>query len=336
MAATTIDNLFIPDIWETATREAATERHAVINSPAVVRSPLLDALITPSGNGGEVITLPHFKPAASTSRVQTNASGVPVDNVTAALQKAVIRNREFALGAESLSDALSGTDPVGFITSSLGEIEVTNKQADLISTLRGVFGTALAALSKNIHEEAAADVDADTKIDADVMLDAAQLMGDHKSSLAVILMHSQVETNLKKQDLIDYERSSDGSMVLATYMGKPVFVDDSLTRAGTGVGTPAVYETYLASVGSIAHGVAAPDSDNPIGVNRISINTDVSKNVMAVIRRYRYTLHVRGTKWVGDAAAAGGPTDAELATADNWAKVYETKNIGLVRILSNG
>lgn len=334
MAYTSIANLYIPDVWESATREASTKVVALLNSPAVARAQMIDALIAPSGLGGETINLPHFKPVTVAARVQTNATAVPVDNVSAAVQVGVVRNREFALGSESLAAALSGADPVAFITASLGETEVINKQADLISMLRGVFGAALAGLVKNIANEEGTAATAANKIDAETVLDAMQLLGDHKKQLAIVLMHSQIETNLLKQDLIDYAKDSQSETVYTLYMGKRVFVDDDLSRAGTTDGT--VYETYFASVGAIVHGVAAPDFDNPIGVNRVTVAIDELKNIMAVIRRYRYLLHVRGTKWKGVAAAKGGPTDAELATAANWENTYELKNIGLVQVLSNG
>lgn len=334
MAYTSITDLFIPDRWEAATREASTAVLSIINSPAVVRSPELDAMIAPSGQGGETVNIPAFKPASSTARVQTSASNVPVDNVSTGTQIGVVRNREFALGSEGLASALSGADPVSFITGSLAQVELENKQADLVAMLRGVFGTALAALEKNIAVEAVGNVTDANKIDATTILDAMQLLGDHKSKIAHILLHSQVETNLQKQDLIDYAKDSTADTVYTLYMGKRVFVDDSLSRAGTTSGT--VYETYLTTVGAIAHGVAAPDVENPIGVNKITLAVAELANQLAVIRRYRYLLHVRGTKWVGTSAAKGGPTNTELATADNWEKVYETKNIGLVRIISNG
>ena len=40
-----------------------------------------------------------------------------------------------------------------------------------------------------------------------------------------------------------------------------------------------------------------------------------------------YCYHPVGSKWGGPV----NPTQAQLATVGNWTKVYETKNIGIVR-----
>jgi len=42
-----------------------------------------------------------------------------------------------------------------------------------------------------------------------------------------------------------------------------------------------------------------------------------------------YTYHPVGSKW---AVTTTNPTRAQLETVANWSKVYETKNLGIVRI----
>ena len=104
---------------------------------------------------------------------------------------------------------------------------------------------------------------------------------------------------------------------------------------GTTTATVLAEAIFREGMKSVAAGANPMDIKRGIDKAVLAV-VDELKNIMAVVRRYRYIIHVQGTKWVGDAAAAGGPTDAELATAANWEKVYETKNIGIVQVLSNG
>ena len=44
--------------------------------------------------------------------------------------------------------------------------------------------------------------------------------------------------------------------------------------------------------------------------------------------KHAYIYHPIGTKW---AVTTTNPTRTQLETATNWSKVYDTKNIGIVR-----
>jgi hypothetical protein len=54
-----------------------------------------------------------------------------------------------------------------------------------------------------------------------------------------------------------------------------------------------------------------------------------------VYTRRGFIMHPRGIKYGGSLTVAGGPSDADLA-ADNWTQVYQTKNIRIARLITNG
>ena len=97
-------------------------------------------------------------------------------------------------------------------------------------------------------------VDAGATISAGAFQDAAFTSGDAADVFSAIGVHSVVMNQMVKQDLIEYLRDSNGRIILATYLGKPVFMDDSLVYGagrylsvffgqgafGYGEGTPAV------------------------------------------------------------------------------------------------
>ena len=54
-----------------------------------------------------------------------------------------------------------------------------------------------------------------------------------------------------------------------------------------------------------------------------------------LINRRRYILHPRGVKFTSASVAGDSPTNAELETAANWVRVFETKNVRIVAIEHN-
>lgn len=49
----------------------------------------------------------------------------------------------------------------------------------------------------------------------------------------------------------------------------------------------------------------------------------------ALIQRKQFVLHPLGVKWTESSVAGVSPTNAEIATGDNWEKVALDKNIAL-------
>ena len=158
-------------------------------------------------------------------------------------------------------------------------------------------------------------------------IDAQQLLGDAKSQLTAIAMHSAVESALRKQDLIETQRPSDASP-FNTYMGKRIIIDDGCPYTGSGANM--VFSTYLFGDGAIALGNGSP-------VGFVSTETDRAKRkgsgVDYLINRKTYILHPRGISWTNaDVAKTEGPSRAEVAKAENWKPVFEAKKIRIVEI----
>jgi hypothetical protein len=97
-----------------------------------------------------------------------------------------------------------------------------------------------------------------------------------------------------------------------------VIVSDDVNTVGSGASTE--YATYMFSQGSVATGEQA------------GIATETDRDILqksdAMSIDLHYIYHPVGAKWnVTDS----NPNRTQLATASNWTKVYETKNIGIVR-----
>ena len=168
------------------------------------------------------------------------------------------------------------------------------------------------------------------------------LLGDQGDKLTTIAMHSKVFYALKERKALDYVTNTEarlstaatgastinafggssagayGDVSVPQYMGMNIVVSDDIPKAGSGASTE--YAVYFFAQGSVATGEQA------------ALETLVDRDVLAfedvVSFKHAYIYHPIGTKW---AVTTTNPTRTQLETATNWSKVYDTKNIGIVR-----
>ena len=269
---------------------------------------------------GKTVTLPFFNTLDSASDDEVLEEDTPLtpDKIDAATDVAVICRRGKAFGATDLSADLSGKDPMAKIATQLVSYWNKMHQKRLVSVLNGVFGRNAAADSNSL----VLDLSANTMGKTDIML-GAQKLGDRKLELTAIAMHSAVETYLSGMDTnAALYRASEGAATLPRYNGRDIVVDDNMPyNPSTGVAT-----IYLFGRGAVAY--------NPVP-EKVPFETDREKlkGNDLLISRTASILHLRGYKWTGEAEKDGGPTNTELATASNWSRVYDPKEIRAVKLL---
>ena len=312
MAVTRISDIITPDIWNEYGVNRTAELSAFWNSGIVAGVP---GLTLP--NGGGTINMPFFTDLTGDDEVLSDTGALTPGNIGTAKDVAVINGRGRAFGANDLAAVFAGADPARAIIDLLATYWARKMQATLIKTLTGAF--AASSMSGNVSDISGGASEAVRAINATTFMDAAQLLGDAKSDLVAVAMHSATETYLAKAQLIAYETTADKSDRIARYMGRRVIVDDSLPVAS---GT---YTTYLFGAGSVGY------AENPIGPSELETDRDIlaGDNIMAM--RRRFVLHPRGVKWIGT-PAGDFPTNTELATGTNWSRVYENKQIRVVQL----
>jgi hypothetical protein len=151
------------------------------------------------------------------------------------------------------------------------------------------------------------------------------MLGDHKDRITGVLMHSAVEAHLAKQDLIEYLRDSEGNVFMRTFMGKNVIVDDANTPDA-----PGVYSTYLFGPGAFGWAEGAPKVPSETGRDPLKAGGQEY-----LVTRRHYVLHPRGISWdpASGVPAKTTPSNTELADPANWTRVWEPKDIRMVRLL---
>lgn len=313
MAATKIANVIVPDVFNPYVVEKTAELSALFQSGIIRPDAALDTL---ARTGGTLLQMPFWTDLTGADEVLSDSAPLTPQNIAASKDVARLHARGKAWGVNDLAKALSGDDPMAQIGNLVADYWARRWQALLISTLKGVFASS--SMSGNVH-----DISAVTGADAftgSTFIDAAHKLGDAESKLTAVMVHSLVFATMRKQNLIEFIPNSEGIYNIPTYLGKRIIVDDSMPV------TSGVYTTYLFGEGAIGYG----EGEAPVP-------TETDRDSLAgeeyLINRRHFIMHPRGVKWNEASVAGEFPTNTECETAANWTRVYENKNIRIVKFV---
>ena len=332
--ATLRSDIIVPEVFTPYVIEQTTQRDAFLAS-GVVR-PMAELNAT---EGGDFINVPFWKANLSGDfEVLSDSSSLTPGKITADKQVGVILHRGRAFEARDLAALAAGSDPMAAIGAKVADYVANQRQKDLLSCLKGVFGTlgttssSAAFFGLTIDGESG---DTPTVLSPRHVAEARSLLGDQGDKLAAVCMHSKVYYDLVERRAIDYVSTVDargtsttqsgGSMVAAfgnptvpTYMGLRVIVSDDVQTEGSGASSE--YATYFFTEGAVASG------------EQMAMQTETDRDILAksdaMSIDLHYCYHPVGSKW---AVTTTNPTRAQLETVSNWSKVYELKNLGIVR-----
>lgn len=318
MAVTQITNLVVKKEFAARIQQLSTTKSALFQSGIVATDP---AIATLAKSEGATFTLPYWNDLSDSSAVGSDDpdTAITPGNVAMAYETAVKLFRNAAWSAMDITKSIgAGDDPLERIANLIAGWWTRDMQVILINALTGIFASALT--STHVHDVTGGS----TALSADVILDGKQKLGDASDSLTAIVMHSAKYTALQKALLIDYI-GAEGDIRFPTFLGYRVIVDDSCPLANGN------YTTYLFGPGSVAYGEGSPKV--PTEYLRVPLAGNGSGQETIVTRR-EFIFHPRGVRWTSNSMAGSSPTNAELATGSNWAKVWDTKLIKIVKILS--
>ncbi|MBT2601418.1 MULTISPECIES: major capsid protein [unclassified Oceanobacillus] len=307
---TRIQDVIVPEVFNPYVIEQSAKLSAFVQSGVVERDNKFDVL---AQAGGRSINMPFWSDLDGDDEVLSDSDPLTPAKITANQDVAALLMRGKAWTANDLAKALSGDDPMGAIGNLVAAYWARQKQKTLINTLTGVFASS--SMSNNKHDISGEEGSAGQFI-AENFIDATYKLGDAEEKLTAIAVHSATLASLRKQNLIEYQLDSNNQMI-ASYMGKRVIVDDSMP-ANNGV-----YSTYIFGAGAVAEGNGA--APVPTETDRDSLQGDD-----ILINRQHFLLHPRGVAFQFDTVAGSSPSNGELATAANWNRVYDPKNVRIV------
>jgi hypothetical protein len=316
---------FIPQLFLEYQQEEIQDRNALVTSGLMVTN---DAIQSEFAKGGKTIDLPFFGDLTGDSQILDDTTGLVADAIGGDLQTGVRNVRGKAWKSSDLAGELAGSDPMQAIARRTGQYWVRDMQKTLVSILKGMFvaGGPLATS----HAVGGTS----TQLTQSAMVSGIAKLGDAGQELTGIVMRSPVYYALMNLDLIVPASStsqldtrlSAQRLELGTYLGRPVFVDDTLpVDVGAGTGSTDVHHTYFFGPGAFAYATAP--AKTPVETDRDSL-----KGIDYLINRTHYMIHPNGISWTGN-AAGNSPTNAELATGTNWDKVFtDNRNIRVTQL----
>ena len=227
----------------------------------------------------------------------------------------------------------------------------------LFRSLEGVFsmtttGTSVAAkAAKEFIDKHTYDITGnageDAFVGASTLNKAIQkACGDNKNIFKLVIMHSEVATNLENLRLLKYLTYTDKDgvqrdLALATWNGRTVLIDDGMptkevAKAGD-VEAYTAYTTYVLGEGAI---VLDDIGDSvPYEMNR-DPKTNGGQDTLYV--RDRYICGVDGISFEKPASCTASASNDDLKAGANWniindeKKAIPHKSIALCKIVSKG
>ncbi|MGD9678421.1 MAG: major capsid protein [Vulcanibacillus sp.] len=314
MPKTQIADIIVPEVFNPYVIQKTAELSALSQAGIISNNPELDALATA---GGKLINMPFWNDLSGDDEVLTDDGALTPEKITTGQDVAALFMRGKAWSVNDLAKALSGDDPMAAIGSLVAEYWARRRQALLFSILKGIFASA--SMSGNLHDISALSSGAEL-ISGSTFIDATQKMGDAKERLTAVGMHSAVVSYLAKQDLIETIPDSEGKPTIKVFQGKRVIEDDGCPVSN------GVYASYLFGKGAIG-----------LGNGSAPVPTETDRDTLAgddiLINRQHFVLHPRGVKFTNTSVVGSSPTNAECETAANWSRVYENKNIRIVKFV---
>ncbi|MGB3833790.1 MAG: major capsid protein [Mesorhizobium sp.] len=317
---TKLEDVIVPERFNPYFREMTTRVNAFFQSG--ILAPVDDLAF--GDKGGAQIQMPFWKALGERAQLLDDSDDLEIRKIDAGQDVAVLHARALVYGATDLSGDLAGDDPMSAIGAGVGENWSYEYNMVAIATLRGAMG-ALAAESASVNTLDISGLSgAAAYVDGHAFIDAGQKMGDRKDRIAGVSMHSAVEAWLAKNDLIEEIRDSQGNWLFNTFQGKRVITDDEAHKPTAGV-----YDTWLFGPGALGYGEGSPKKPSAVGRDELK-----GGGQEFIVTRRHFVIHPRGIKWNPQSGvpAKTTPSDAELATAANWQRVWEPKNIRIVRL----
>lgn len=335
-AITRLTDAIIPSKFVPYMIERTATKSDVYVSGIVQRAPEWDE----KANGsGVTFNMPFWTDLTGASQLLSDQTDVTTSKIDGTKRDLCVKQgRQNAWSANDLVKLLIDGDPMAAIAELVAAYWARDRQTMLFSSLKGIF--AAASMAGSIHDISTGvqgDVDDGNVLNGVTFIDALQKLGDAKSKLRAIAMHSMTEASLLKNDLIDFIPDSEGKATIPVFQGRRVIVDDGCPVTVHGDGAN-IYTSYLFGEGAFAEGNADLNSrpvEAGFGTYAVELARLPKVGDSILINRNEFILHARGVKWTDSARAATFPTNAELETGANWERVFEQKNVRLVQIVHN-
>ena len=299
---------------------------------------IMDAI----GAAGNVATLPIYTPLdINAENMGALNNDGKTDNtpqeISGSKQTVMMLQRMKAFKAKDFTMELTGADPITHIKNKIAGYYTQVWENELMHIADAVMG--VAGLSDHVTNLAVTTgtIADKNKITATTMIDAEQAaLGDMAGGIGLAVMHSRIYAEYKKMGLVDYDKYVVNGAIkqdieLPTINGKHVLVTDRLTVDTSVAGYP-VYKTFLFGEGAFL----ACDKTNYKNQYTTDYDPETAAGTDKFYTKQGKVLHPNGLSLAVDNIAGESPTTEEIGTSANWNLKFNTKNVKIGLIKTNG
>lgn len=291
--------------------EQSMEANELYQSGVIVSNPQIQA---GANSGGRTVSLPFW---ADLSKDEPNISDDAVGNRATPLvvegkeQVARISQLNQAWTATDLAVEVAGSDPLTSVRSRLNTYWAEQFQRRLVASMTGIVADSVANHDSDLIVDKTG-----TAFSAAGVVRAAQTAGDRKKMFTSLVVHSEIEALMSEQELIEYVKDSEGNLVIPTFKGLQLIIDDEVENDGT------TFDCYL--LGRGAFGAAAGNPKNALESDRDALACNGGGNEV-LVSRTSPIVHPTGFQFTDTSVGGASPTLAELRLAANWDRVMTSR-----------
>jgi len=313
-----------------------------------------------SQTGSLYARVPYFgRISGSTSQNNNGGTDIVASTTTTFDQGFVTASRMDGWTERSFAKNITaGVDFMDNVAAQIADYKQEVKQTILLAILKGVFSmkttgsTAGEKANKTFIDKHTYDItgEADGGLVGAATLNKAiqKACGDNKAIFKLVVMHSEVATNLENLKLLKYLTYTDADgitrdLAIGTWNGRTVLIDDEMptevvaeSASGAGDGYTK-YTTYVLGEGAI---ILDDIGDAvPYEMSR-DAKTNGGQDTLYV--RDRFICGVDGISFEKPASITESASNADLATGTNWVVINDGKEaipdkaIAIAQIVSRG
>lgn len=309
--------------------------------------------------GSLYVRIPYFgRISASTSQNNDGATNISSSNTTTFDQGFITASRMDSWTEKSFSKNItSGVDFMAAVGNQIADYKMEVRQNMLLAILKGIFsmtttGTSVPAKAAkefvtNHTYDISANTDETGKMGISTLNKAMQLAcGDNKSIFKLIIMHSEVATNLENLRLLKNLTYTDKDGVtqdlgIATWNGRTILIDDNMpTDEVAASENDAAYTKYTSYV--LGEGSVILDDIGDSVPYEMSRDPKTNGGQDTLYVRDRYICGAEGLSFEKPGSITASASNADLETGTNWAVINDGttaishKAIPILRIISRG
>lgn len=303
--------------------------------------------------------VPYFgRIDGATSQNNDGATDIASTSTTTYEQGFVVASRMDGWTERSFSKNITaGVDFMDNVAAQIADYKMDVKQGMLLAILKGIYAMAVsgstvaAKAAKEFIEKHTYDITGEAgeaAMVASATLNKAiqRAGGDNKNIFKLVIMHSEVATNLENMKLLKYMTYTDAEgiereLAMATWNGRTVLIDDNMPTAEVAQnGDVPAYTAYTTYV--LGQGAIILDDIGDAVPYEMSRDPKTNGGQDTLYVRDRYICGVDGISFEKPASITASASNANLEDGKNWAiindgtKAIPHKAIAIAKIVSKG